>query len=71
MKKMKPHEPQMCSWCKEKANWRTTRTDKGKYACDEHMKDLRKYEQDNKRKVVYDDGYMSEGEWWAYGRIGY
>ena len=71
MKKMKEHEPQHCSWCEVKASWRSTGCDKGKYACSEHHKDLEQYEKDNKRKRVYDDGDMSEGEWQAYGRFGY
>lgn len=71
MKKMKPHEPQMCSWCKDKAHWRTTRTPKGKYACNEHLEELKRYERDYDRTSLYDDGSMSEGEWQAYGRFGY
>lgn len=71
MKQMKPHEPQMCNWCGEKASWRTSKCEKGRYSCDEHKKDLQTYEQDNKRRPLYDDGDMSEGEWQAYVRFGY
>lgn len=70
MKKMKEHEPQHCSWCQNKASWRSSGCDKGKYACSDHKGSLESYERDNKRKRL-DDGYMSEGDWQAYGRYGY
>lgn len=66
MKKMKPQSTQRCSHCSERATWRTHHISMHKYACPEHLEEIRAYEDAN-----IDNGHMSEGEWQAYGRFGY
>lgn len=66
MKKMKPQSTQRCSYCSERATWRTNSLSLQKYACIGHLEQVRLYEDVNR-----DDGQMTEGEWQAYGRFGY
>jgi len=64
MKKMKPQSTQPCSWCKARANWRSTQLSMVKYACNTHKSTLQNHEQQSR-----DDGYMSEADHQTWGRL--
>ena len=69
VRKIKGNSRPFCSFCastKTRAVWRSTNI-RDAFACQHHEDDL-KAEDAAQAKL---DSHMSEGEWQAYGRMGY
>lgn len=64
MKRMRPTSTQRCTYCKERANWKSSGLTINRFACDAHRSEL---QADEAR--LRDDGYMSEADHQTWGRI--
>lgn len=65
MKKMASKSTQPCSYCKARATWKSNGRGSIKYACPEHMAELKAHE-DAVDKL---DNHMSEGDYQSWGRL--
>lgn len=64
MKKMKPQSTQRCTYCKERADWRSGGLSSVAYACTAHQQKLREHE-----AATRDNGYMTEADHQSWGRL--
>lgn len=64
MKKVKPTSTEKCSYCKERAVWKSTGLSFIQFACAKHKQAL-----DTQEVINRDDGYMPEGDYQSWGRL--
>jgi len=60
MKKVKKTSTQRCSYCKERAEFKTTSITFLKYACESHKGSIEALDKE--------DNYMTEGDYQSWGR---
>jgi hypothetical protein len=65
MKKMSAKSTQRCTYCKSRADWRSNGLASVKYACKNHIEDLRKHQEACDK---LDNGHMSEADHQTWGR---